>query len=333
MKFITLYLLPVIYGFFSLTGYPSPSRESNATTSSAVELIDLQNITFASGLRDWKNRAIDNLVMDMYYPTNATSHKKYPLLLFCHAGGFTGGNRFNVSAICDRFADEGFISVGFEYRVGYKKGNPRNCEADTATLDNAIYRAMQDANACLRFLVAHADEYNIDTSKIFVGGSSAGATLALNSSYINDSIAQIILKKSYTLLGGLQTSGNTLTNTYSIKGLVNMWGALLADDKIINTSYKAYPTIIFKGEEDGGLPDSMGHFDNCPTYPVLFAGIAIYNRLRLLNVPAVFHYLPMGNHSAYDDQFCVKNAGCFLRSVLNGTAYSGYYTGYDVSCP
>ena len=41
--------------------------------------------------------------------------------MFYHAGGFVGGNRFNVMTICDKFADEGFIVVAIDYRLGYKK--------------------------------------------------------------------------------------------------------------------------------------------------------------------------------------------------------------------
>jgi dienelactone hydrolase len=269
--------------------------------------------------------------MDVYYPTGATSDKKYPLIVFCHAGGFEGGNRFNVSAICDRFAEEGFVSVGFDYRVGYHKGNGRNCEADTAGMNNAVYRAMQDCNACLRYLKAHADDFNIDTNNIFLGGSSAGGALALNDAYTNDSVANIYFHNSYVSLGGTQSGGNNLPANYKIKGIIAMWGALWSD-KMIDTNYRAYPTIIFKGDDDAGLPDSMGHFEGCQNYPVVFAGIGVYARLRVENTPAVFHLLPQANHPAYDDQFCVQQSACYLRAIMQGRAYSGTYSGFAPSC-
>lgn len=330
MKFITLFSLPFICFMGLLAGNGKPNV-TQKTASAAHELTDVQGVAFAGGLIDWRNNPVDSLRMDIYYPTGAMSDKKYPLLVYCHAGGFTGGNRFNVSAICDRFADSGFITVGFDYRVGYKKGDTRNCEADTLTQNNAIYRAMQDANACMRFLVAHANEYNIDTSKVFLGGSSAGAVLALYTAYVNDSVAKRYWPESYRSLGSTQTSGNNLTNTYNLKGVVSLWGAL-KDDDMIDTNYRAYPTILFRGDEDEGIPDSFGHYATCVNYPTVFGATGIYTRLRALNVPAVYHLLSLGNHSAYDDQFCVKESVCFLRAIMQGRAYSGQFVSYDESC-
>src|SRR5215831_16744662 len=207
MKIISILVFPFLYTLFVIneTGDKIPYTSKAA---SETELTDIHGVKFASGLTDWKGRSVDSLLMDIYYPTGAISDKKYPLLIFCHAGSFLAGNRFNVSAICDEFADEGFIAVGFDYRVGYNKGTDVPCSADTATMFDAHYRSVQDANSCIRFLVAHADDYHIDTSKIFLGGSSAGASLALDVSYLNDSIAQVYFLSDYQRLGSLETSGN-----------------------------------------------------------------------------------------------------------------------------
>ena len=328
MKIITLFSLPFIYVITALAGGQTAQQK---VAGPVYELTDLKGIKFAGNLKDWRGDPVDSLQLDMYYPTGATSDKKYPLLLFCHAGGFTGGNRFNVMAICDRFADSGFIAVGFDYRVGYRKGDTRNCEADTTTQNNAIYRAVQDTKACLRFLMAHASDYNIDTSKVFIGGSSAGAVLALNTSYTNDSIAKRYWPGSFQTLGSAEKSGNNLTNTYNLKGIVSMWGAV-KDDDMIDTNYRAYPTILFRGDEDEGIPDSFGHYATCLNYPTVFGATGIYTRLRALNVPAVYHLLSLGNHSAYDDQFCVQQSVCFLRAIMEGRAYSGQFTSYIPSC-
>jgi acetyl esterase/lipase len=329
MKFITLLTLPFLSFATLINGSNKPAAEKSVTA--IHELTDVKSVKFASNLTDWRGDHVDSLVMDLYYPTGATSDKKYPVLLFCHAGGFTGGNRTNVSAICDRFADSGFIAIGFDYRVGYRKGDTRNCETDTLTQNNAIYRAVQDAKAALRFIMAHASDYNIDTSKIFIGGSSAGAVLALTASYVDDSIAQLYWPESYQLLGSVETSGNTLTNKYNLKGIISMWGAL-KDDKMIDTNYRAYPTILFRGDEDEGIPDSFGHYATCVNFPTVFGATGIYDRLRSLNVPAVYHLLSLGNHSAYDDQFCVEQSVCFLRAVMAGRAYSGEFHSYTPSC-
>lgn len=330
MKFFLLFSLPVLYAL-SFFAKQVPQTDFTPVNPTATELWDLKDIKFATGLVDWRNRPIDSLHLDIYYPPGASSDKKYPMILFCHAGGFEGGKKENVMAICDRFADEGFVAVALDYRVGYNKGDLNNCVSDTAGRNAAIYRATQDANSCLRFLSAHADEYNIDTSKFFLGGSSAGGDLSLTTAYVNDSIASIRFAEPYKRLGGVSSTGNTLTNKFQIKGIVCMWGAMY-NDKWIDTNYRSYPTIIFKGTDDDGLPDSMGYFHSCPNYEILFAGVGIYARLRNQNTPSVFYLLSNAPHPAYDDKFCVQQSACFLRAVMAKRAYSGSYTGYPSSC-
>jgi predicted esterase len=329
MKFMILLSLP----FISILGFflkPDTSAKEQFSVNAAHELTDLKSIKYAQNLTDWRGRPVDSLVLDLYYPTGATSKKKYPLIVFCHGGGFSAGNRWNVMAIADRLADEGFVVAAFDYRVGYNRGNG-NCTADSLGLVNAVYRAMQDCNACLRFLNANGDKYNIDTSNMFLGGTSAGASLAINDAYTNDDIAETYWPAQYQQLGKLQSTGNNYPANYKIKGLISMWGAMMTDpNQVINNDL--YPTIMFKGDEDGGIPDSVGHFSDCPNYPLMYAGVSIYNRLVEVKDPAVFYVLPQGNHPAYDNQFCAQQSACFLRAIMKGKPYGGRYSGYEPSC-
>ncbi|CAN5738144.1 hypothetical protein BH10BAC2_BH10BAC2_35100 [soil metagenome] len=326
---IFISLLLAICPFF----YSAESGKVNYKKNTTAELTDLQGIVFARNLLDWKGRPIDSLQMDIYYPTGATSDKKYPVILFCHAGGFSGGNRFNVAAICDRFADDGFIAVAFDYRVGYRKGRDgHSCDSDSTSLNKAVYRSVQDANSCFRYLVSNANALNIDTSWLFIGGSSAGGVLSQTDAYMTDSTAQIYYPYCVSELGGIQSSGNNYTNKYSVKGVISMWGALSYANTLIDTNYRTYPTILFKGEEDGGIPDSVGSYKGCVNLPILYAGVALYTKLLSQNTPVVFHQLPLGNHPAYDDVFCVQNSVCFLKALMEGRPYSGSYNFFEPSC-
>lgn len=331
MKLTAFFLTPLLFAFNSLNLGTVNYDPSQAT--GARELTDVEGVAYAKNLVDWKGKRVDSLQFNLFYPTGASSKQKYPLVVICHGGGFSGGNRFNVTALCDRLADEGFATVGFDYRTGYNNGGDLpNCTADSISMKNAIYRAIQDVNACIRFLVANSEKYNIDTSKIFLGGSSAGATLALNAAYIDDSTAKIYFKEQFNLLGGPQSSGGNVTAAYTLKGIVDMWGSVVSN-QLINTNYRAYPTIIFKGEEDGGTPDSAGHMFECSNYPVVYAGIAIYDRLQQQNVSSIFHFLQNANHPAYDEQFCAQESACFLNAIIKrGKTKSGQFSGYESGC-
>src|ERR1051326_1609555 len=121
MKMILVFLLPSVFIFGSLFNSKIPFAFQQSEAS--PKLADMQSVKYASNLLDWKNKKVDSLVMDLFYPTNASSSQKYPVLVFCHAGGFASGTRFNVSAICDEFADNGFIAIAIDYRTGYNKGS------------------------------------------------------------------------------------------------------------------------------------------------------------------------------------------------------------------
>ncbi|HRI20058.1 MAG TPA: alpha/beta hydrolase [Panacibacter sp.] len=333
MKTSPLFYLPFIclLSFFIV---PQPGINSKPVITSGSELSDIQGTKFATGLRDWNNKPVDSLVMDVFYPTGATSDKKYPTLVFCYGGGFTGGSRTVVTAICDMMADKGFIVVAPDYRTGYDKVDRPPCANTSPTRSYAIYRAVQDINACFRFIYANASQYNIDTANMFIGGSSGGADLAMETAYISDSTVQSPGDKyndSYQLLGSLNTSGNSLPNTYKLKGIMCLWGAL-RDDKLIDTNYRAYPSIICYGSNDDSMPDSMGHLDNCPNYDILYARTGIYARMQNQRRACVYYELANGNHSAYDDEFCVEQASCFFKAIMEGRTYSGIYTNYNPSC-
>src|SRR4051812_31208753 len=168
-----------------------------------TELTDKKDIVFARNLPTYDGKHIDSMMFDIYYPTGAMSNKKYPVYFHFYAGSFTGGDKENINNVCDYMADYGFIVVAPNYRVGYNTGLPFcfNNIDDSTNLQEAIYRAMQDVNACIRYVANNANDLNVDTSWIFIGGTSAGSSLALNDAYVNDSLAAIYYPKTVAKWG------------------------------------------------------------------------------------------------------------------------------------
>lgn len=297
-----------------------------------TELTNRMDIAFAYDLIDWQGNPVDSLRMDVYYPPGATSNKKYPAILMLHGGSFLAGSRSNVSDACDLFADEGFISIASSYRVGYDNGGGVKCAGDTVSLNKAMYRGIQDVDAAFRYIIAHADDLKIDTSALFIGGASAGGNLALNASYVNDSVAGLMFPGFANEMGLIRTSGNVYRGSYTLKGICAMWGAM-PSRPLISSNYRAIPTILFKGGKDKSLPDGYGFSSNCKNYPGILSGKGIYDALRNLGVPSVYHFQPVGSHSSHENVFCAKTTGCFFRGLINKTPYSGFYTYYTPSCP
>lgn len=85
-----------------------------------------------------------------------------PVLVWIHGGGFTGGNKDSGYARLIRFVRDGYLGVTIGYRLGPEVAFPAH---------------LQDCKCAIRFLRAHAGDYNLDPDRIGVWGGSAGGNL------------------------------------------------------------------------------------------------------------------------------------------------------------
>lgn len=283
-------------------------------------LNDLQNIQY--GMAPDSGGMSVTLQMNIYFPDNATSSKKYPLVLMIHGGGFIQGDKDDVKTHCGILADSGFVAASINYRLGWKNGTG-NCDGDTLSQRMAIYRVIQDVNAALRFLISNAAGYAIDTDHIFVGGPSAGAVSSLMTTYIDNTIAQQIAPVEYNVLGPVNTSGNSFTGTFTIKGIVHLWGSL-PDSNLIN-SYSAVPMISFHGTSDKVVPCDIGYMQDCSNYPVQFGSACLTRQLHTAAEPYALYLKTGGGHGPdlYSPSYTMSRAASFFKSIIHDTPITG----------
>ncbi len=276
------------------------------------------------------------MLLDIYSPKDASPAHKYPLVVMAHGGSFLAGNKTNMAPLCQAIAEKGYIAVSIEYRLGWDYGNvpsPSACQGDTVSLQRAIYRAMQDYNASLRFLVSNASKYDIDTDWIFVGGASAGAVGAVNTTYVTPDFVSTYFKDIRQELGGLNNADNDLTTPFTISGIVSLWGAVIDPDLITPTS--AVPMIAFHGNADETIPFNVDHYALCPNYPLIYGSKFMYDKLTSYNIPAVLNVAQNEGHDPdmYNDiSFLSNNITCFLHSLISKTPESGFYTNLTGNC-
>jgi acetyl esterase/lipase len=289
----------------------------NKTENDAVAkpLIELQNIQY--GQAPDSGGVMTSLLLDVYFPTGATTAHKFPLVLFSHGGGFTKGDKSDTKTFCSALADSGFVVASINYRLGWRTGGG-NCDGDILSRRLAAYRAIQDANAALRFMISKAGEYAIDANYVFVGGNSAGAGTSLLTTYITNTVAQQTAATEYATLGPVNTSGNQLNTTFIIKGIANMWGAL-PDSNLITVS-SAVPMISFHGTADNVVPYDFGYTNNCPNYQMEYGSACLSRRLYAVNKPFWLRLNGGAGHGPdlYTPGFTVPKIADFFKKIIKG---------------
>ena len=115
-------------------------------------------------LRDLEYANVDgqSLKLDLYLPQQ--TDRKPPLLVWIHGGGWTKGSKSQFNPIFVRLTAEGYAAASIDYRLDGLVSHPKQ---------------IHDCKGAIRWLRANADKYRYDTTRIGVGGGSAGGHLVL----------------------------------------------------------------------------------------------------------------------------------------------------------
>ncbi len=118
------------------------------------------------------------LTFDLYEPTGDAVTLR-PMMIWVHGGSFSGGDKTSPELVDEAnvFSKKGYVNASINYRL-----EPGGCSAGapTSTCVKAILEAQQDAQTAVRYFRTNAATYDIDDTRIAIGGSSAGAITALN---------------------------------------------------------------------------------------------------------------------------------------------------------
>ena len=161
----------------ALRGHPLPTSSTPApldTSESTVVSADAsnqirratdvgvrRNVEFASYEGALRNGASLVLRMDVVMPKTPGPH---PLVVYIPGGGFVVAPKVGGAIMRRYVASAGYVVASVEYRT----------TRHGATWTDGV----EDVRVAIRYLVAHADEFGIDPSRVAVWGESAGGYLA-----------------------------------------------------------------------------------------------------------------------------------------------------------
>ena len=170
---------------------------------------------------NYKKTEDRTLKLDLWLPN--TKEGSYPLVFFCHGGGWISGfrNQPNNVSWCKFFASNNIAAVSIDYRYGIK---------------NSMEDILSDYDDALTFVRNNSQELKIDKNRIILMGLSAGAHLSLlYAAYFSN-------KKVEDKLEG-------------IKGVVSYYGPsclediLLEDNKSLFARFALNKTLDMNREE------------------------------------------------------------------------------------
>lgn len=148
------------------------------------------------------------LKADVYQPVGDTMMAR-PTVILIHTGSFlpifynqqaTGIKTDSViTELCRQYARRGYTAIAMDYRLGWNPQalGPAGQDIRTGTLLQAVYRALQDVKACVRYFrndALGANAYGIDQSKIILHGMGSGGYVAMAYACLTDP-SQISLPK------------------------------------------------------------------------------------------------------------------------------------------
>lgn len=196
---------------------------------------------------------IQELYMDIYEP-DADTLSARPLIIWAFGGGFVFGNKTSpdIVSLSRAFAKRGYVNAAIDYRLS----TDLILNSDSTNVYEAALKATHDMLASIRFFykdAATSNTYRIDTSRIYIGGVSAGAITALQVAHFDESDeVPMQIDSLLQLTGGI--SGNSGNPGYAedIAGVINLCGAIV-DTAWINPDLTT-PIVSLHGTNDSIVP-------------------------------------------------------------------------------
>jgi para-nitrobenzyl esterase len=250
-----------------------------SVTFSFSQTLYLEKVSTVSKRTYRYQKTTDNkkMKLDLYRPKKVKG--RLPLLIYVHGGGFSGGKRNDKNTVrfAKNMAARGYAVAAISYRLTRKRLG-FDCATKSEDKIRAFNEASKDISAAVRYLLNKSSKFRINTNKIVLIGSSAGAEAVLNLVYVyND---------------------KTLPKSFKFAGVISMAGALTSVENI--TTETAIPTQLFHGTNDQLVPYNIAPHHYCKTndagYLLLFGSKAIADKLKQITASYYLYAIDEGDH-------------------------------------
>ncbi len=279
------------------------------------------NVPYGSATK--YDNTTQQLLMDIYQPTGDVLAQR-PVIIFAHQGGFLAGTRTDAYMvnICTQMAKLGYVTASIEYRLGFPLTGLA-APADTPQVAKAAIRGMQDLRAAVRFFrkdAATANAYRVHPGYIAVGGSSAGAFMALEIGYL-DKATEVPAYVGLAALGGIEGSSGNPGYSSAVLAVLNLSGA--TENPSLLEPGNA-PLLSVHGTFDATVPYTQGRIGSLLPPKYVYGSARLHPRATAVGIRNTLvtlrgaGHIPFENNAAYADT-TFRAIRTFLRTSL-GTA-------------
>jgi acetyl esterase/lipase len=126
----------------------------------------------------WENNEEVTLTSYILDNSQEIKIKRRPTVIICPGGGFLMTSDREAEPIAMKFAGEGYNTFVLRYTTHFNKQNIDFINLPKGNEDSKYPRPLFDLSKAILTVRKNADEWSVDTNKIFVCGFSAGGHLA-----------------------------------------------------------------------------------------------------------------------------------------------------------
>ncbi len=200
---------------------------------------------------------------DLYVPADA-SKDSYGLIVYLHAGGFTGGDKADDAQMLQWLCSKGYVTAGINYTL-FSETHP----------DASVYSQSMEIKESMPYVVEEAEKLGYNIDKMAISGGSAGGCLALLYAYRDAESSPVPIKMVFEAVGpssfypedwksyGLDKSADAareLFGTMAGKEIESAFGTPSYDEEMKDISAllwvneKTVPTLMAYGKHDKFQP-------------------------------------------------------------------------------
>ncbi|MEG1791112.1 MAG: alpha/beta hydrolase fold domain-containing protein [Clostridia bacterium] len=251
-------------------------------------------------------------VTDLIFPSK--SNGKMPLLLYIHGGGWISGLKDMRHTYCFNYAKAGYFVANIDYEYSPYVQYPTPIQQCLNAVD---------------YLFDNAEKYNIDTSRIILGGESAGgyfvcmlAAIAKDKSLLDriglslkhtefDVVANIVISGAFDIIE-LATS-KFLNMDVMLEAFTNLTNEQILSSDNADKVYEMSPV----SHVQANYPPTMIVYATHD--PLRIESFDLHKKLNEFNVPNMLYKcdgILLGNH-AWAIATVVKKAKLCVQATIN----------------